>query len=201
MRTNPTAALRFALLRWCLGDNEPLAGDLIEESAHRSRTWFWHQLIFAVLARTATNAAATLRDPTRLVVPLASLAVFLILCFQVVVVGSLLASVLPPTGVAGPAWRAPIVLLSFPIAWGTGKTASHLRARSRLATVAFFAAAAALTALMTRSALSSATTVFFPAIGLQSLSAILFVIGVFAGAENATSDLAEPLKDTTRSVT
>ena len=45
MTATTTPRLRVALLNWFLGHNEPLAGDLIEESAHRSRVWFWRQLM------------------------------------------------------------------------------------------------------------------------------------------------------------
>jgi hypothetical protein len=82
--------LGIVLLRWFLDDNQPLAGDLIEMGADRSRTWFWSQLTFAVLARTTTGARATLRDPARLAAPLASLGMMMALCFQMGVAGSLL---------------------------------------------------------------------------------------------------------------
>ena len=51
--------LRIAVLNWFLDDNEPLAGDLIEECEHRSRAWFWSQLMFAVLIRIVSGAAGT----------------------------------------------------------------------------------------------------------------------------------------------
>ena len=63
MTKKETSWLRIALIRWFVYDNVPLVGDLIEESAHRSRSWFWRQLIFAVLARFTTVARAALRDP------------------------------------------------------------------------------------------------------------------------------------------
>jgi hypothetical protein len=181
MTAKATFRVRIALLRWCLDDNEPLAGDLIEECAHRSRTWFWRQLMFVVLTRTATGAVAALRAPAQLASPLASLAVFMILCFQVVVAGSLLAGVLPLTRIARPDWLT-LVLLSFVVAWVTGKATGRLHARSRLATVVLCGASAAVTALVTRSVLSSTTTVFFPAIGLQTIAAIVFVAGLLVGA-------------------
>ena len=135
MTTRPTPRLRIGLVNWFLDDDEPLAGDLVEECSYRSRTWFWRQLMFAVLTRTAKSAAASLRDPAQLVGPLASLAMFMVLCFQVVVAGSLLASVLPRTRVAGPEWLALVVLLSLPVAWGTGNAMSRFTQRSRVATV------------------------------------------------------------------
>ena len=44
MTVRATPRLRIALLDWFLDSNEPLAGDLVEECAHRSRTWFWFNL-------------------------------------------------------------------------------------------------------------------------------------------------------------
>jgi hypothetical protein len=173
--------LQIALLTWFL-DNEPLAGDLIEESAHRSRTWFWQQLMFALLVRTATRAAAALRDPADLLAPLASLAMFMVLCFQVVVAGSLLASVLPRARVAGQEWLALVVLLSLPVGWGTGKVVGPLRARSRVATVALCGASAAGIGLVVHVVLSSTAAVIFPAVGIQAVAAMVFVSGLLIGA-------------------
>jgi hypothetical protein len=174
--------LRIAVLNWFLDDNEPLAGDLIEECAHRSRTWFWRQLMFALLVRTASDAAGSLRDPARMVAPLASLAMFLVLCFQVVVAGSLLAIVLPETRVAGQGWLAPVVLLSLPVGWGTGKVVCPLHARSRVATVGLCGVSAAGIGLVVHAVLSSTAAVFFPAVGVQAIAAMVFVSGLFAGA-------------------
>jgi hypothetical protein len=155
LTTRPTSRLRICLLSWFLGDDEPLAGDLVEECLHRSRTWFWRQLMFAVLTRTATGAAASLRDPAQLVGPLASLGMFIVLCFQVVVAGSLLAGVLPLTRIDRPEWLTFVVLLSFPIAWVIGRAMNRLRERSRLSTVLLCGASAAVAAVLTHSVMSS----------------------------------------------
>ena len=74
MKVTPTPPLRIALLTWLLDGNEPLAGDLMEECVHRPRSWFWRQLIFAVVGRAATGAVANLREPSRLEERLASVA-------------------------------------------------------------------------------------------------------------------------------
>jgi hypothetical protein len=184
MTVRATPRLRIALLNWFLDNNEPLAGDLIEECAHRSRTWFWRQLMFALLARTAAGAAAALRDPARLVAPLASLAMFMVLCFQVVVAGSLLASVLPRTRVAGHEWLALVVLLSLPVGWATGNLTRRLHARSRVATVVLCGASAAVIGLVTHSVLTSAGAVIFPALGVQAMAAMVFVSGLVVGADS-----------------
>ena len=182
MTAKPTHRVRTALLQWLLAGNEPLAGDLVEEGAGRSRIWFWRQLTFAVLARTAAGAAAALRDPARLASPLGALAVFVIVSFQVVVAGSLLASVLPRSGTAAPEWLALVVLSSLPAGWGAGIAAKRLRARSRVAAIVLCGGSATLIGLVTHSMLTPAGAVFFPAVGVQVVAAMVFVSGVFAGA-------------------
>lgn len=64
--------------------------DLIEECPHRSRGWFSRQVVFGVLAGAMTGASASLREPQRLGGVLTSIAMFIVLSFQVVVAGSLL---------------------------------------------------------------------------------------------------------------
>ena len=44
------------LLHRLFGNNEPLLGDLVEECPHRSRSWFWRQVLFVVLTRAITGA-------------------------------------------------------------------------------------------------------------------------------------------------
>jgi hypothetical protein len=180
--TNAIPRLRIVVLNWFLADNEPLAGDLIEECEHRSRTWFWRQLMFALLIRTVLGAAGTLRDPARMVAPLASVAMFLVLCFQVVVAGSLLAIVLPGTRVAGQRWLALVVFLSLPVGWGTGRVVCPLRARSRVATVGLCGVSGAGIGLVVHVVLSSTAAVFFPAVGVQAFAAMVFVSGLLVGA-------------------
>jgi hypothetical protein len=181
MTARAAPRLRIALLNWFLDNNEPLAGDLIEECANRSQTWFWRQLMFALLARTGAGGAPALRDPARLGAPLVSLAMFIVLCFQVVVAGSLLASVLPRTRVAGHEWLTFVVLLSFPIGWGTANVTRRLHARSRVATVVLCGASAAVIGLVTRAVLAAAGAAIFPAFGVQALAAMVFVSGLVAG--------------------
>jgi hypothetical protein len=182
MTGTPTARVRIALVNRLLADNDPLAGDLIEECAHRSRTWFWRQLAFAILARAAIGTTAALRDPARLVAPLASLAMFVVLCFEVAVAGSLLGSVLPGSGPAGREWLILAILLSLPVGWATGKVMRSLRAHSRVAAIVVCGVSAAVVGLAIHSALSARTAVFFPAVGVQAIAAAVFVSGLLVGA-------------------
>ncbi len=185
MTARTTPRLRVALCNWFLGNNEPLAGDLIEESAHRSRVWFWRQLMFVLMARTTADVAAAVRDPARLVAPLASVAMFMILCFQVVVAGSLLAGVFPRTPVPGREWLALVVLLSLAVGWATGNLTRRLHARSRLATVACCGATAAVIGLVSHAVLTSDGAVVFPALAAQAMAALAFVSGLVVVALRA----------------
>ena len=182
MMTSFAAWLRLALVRWFLNDEEPLAGDLIEECRYRSRTWFWRQLTFAVLTRTATRAWAAFRAPAELIWPLASAGIFIVLCFEVVVAGSLLARLLPMPRIDQPQFLTLILLLSFPAAWAIGKGMNRLRERSRRSTVLLCGSSAAVAALVTHSVLSSSAPGFFPAIGHQGVAAVVFVLGLRVGA-------------------
>jgi hypothetical protein len=182
MTTRRVPWLRITLVRWLLDDNEPLAGDLVEECAQRSRTWFCRQLIFAVLTRTAADAAAALRDPARLLGLLGSLGMFIVLCFQVVVAGSLLARVLPLPRLDRPEWLNLVALLSFLFAWVLGQVINRVRERSRPATILLCGAGAAVAALLTHSLLSPTAAVFFPGMGHQAAAATVFVVGLLAGA-------------------
>jgi len=110
---------------------------------------------------------------------------FIVLCFQVVVAGGLLAGVLPLTRIGRPEWLVFVVLLSFPVAWGIGKAMSRLRAKSRIGTVLLCGASLAVAALVTRLVAGSTATVFFPAIGLQTTAAIVFVVGLVVGAADS----------------
>ena len=156
-----------ALLQQLLGDNEPLVGDLVEECANRPNAWFWRQVVYAVLARAVTGASASLREPLRLEGALTSLAMFVILSFEAVVAGSLLANVIQQLGRAQltwmnhPEWFRRGVLLSLPVAWVIGTAMTRLHWRSRIATVLVCGASAAVVASVIVSVLSSEGTGFF----------------------------------------
>jgi hypothetical protein len=181
--------LRVAILPYLLGRDEPIIGDLVEECPHRSRSWFWRQVIFAVIARAITGASATLREPQRLGGVLTSLAVFIILSFQVAVAGSLLDDLIQRLDFAQvtrtdhPEWLRFVVLLSLPAGWVIGRAMSRLHRRSRLATVLVCGASAAVVASLTPSVLRSESSgSVFPSAALQTAAAMVFVLALLAGA-------------------
>lgn len=180
---------RVALLPHLLGDNEPLVGDLVEEWPRRSSAWFWRQVMFAVFARAVTGAWATLREPQRLGGGLASVAMVLILSFQVVVAGSLLDDLIrridhaQVTRINHPEWLMFVVLLSLPAAWAIGRAMSRLHRRFRVATALACGVSAAIVASITLSVLSSEATGFFsPSPPRQTAAAMVFVLGLLVGA-------------------
>jgi hypothetical protein len=174
---------RIALLDHLLRNNEPLVGDLIEEWPRRSRAWFWRQIMFAVLARAMTATWATLRQPQRLEGGLASVAMFIILSFQVVVAGSLLNDLIQRvdrtqlTRIDHPEWLVFVVPLSLPVAWIIGKAMSRLHRRSRVATVLVYGASAAIVAAVTLSVLNSEATGF---------AAMGFVLALLVGSSSCS---------------
>lgn len=140
--------------------------------------------MFALVCRIVGGAAAASREPSRLLAPLAALAMFIVLSFQVVVAGSLLASLLPLHRVAANEWLALVVLLSLAVGWGTGNVTKLLHARSRVATVVLCGASAAVIGLVTNSVLTSARAVVFPALGVQAVIGMVFVAGLVGGTHS-----------------
>jgi hypothetical protein len=185
--------LGVALLHQLLGDNEPLVGDLIEECPHRSRAWFWRQVLFAVLARAIAGASASLREPQRLAGGLTSFAMFIVLSFQVVVAGSLLDDLIQRLDLAQviwinrPEWLVFVVLLSLPAAWVIGRAMSRLHWRFRVATVLVCGASAAIVAAVTLSVLrQEGTGFFFPSAARQTAAAMVFVLALLVGGSSSS---------------
>jgi len=176
------------LLRLLPGDNEPLLGDLVEESERRSTGWLWRQVLFAMLARGTTAAKASLREPQRLTGALASFAIFVVLSFQAAVAGSLLRELIPRSDPGRSVWSdRPVpfpfaVLLLFASAVAIGGGVRHVHGRARVAAVLFCGATAALAGLLTLSTLASPDGhQFFPSVAWQTLGAMVFVVGLLVG--------------------
>ena len=175
-----------------LGDNEPLVGDLLEESSHRSRAWFWRQVMFAVHTVAIRGASAALREPQRLGGALSFIAVFIVLSFQVVVAGSLLDDLIQRpirtqmTRINHPEWLMFVFLVSVPAAWAIGRVMSLLHRRSRIATILVSGASAAVVSSVTLSVLSSESSgFFFPSAALQTAAAMVFVLALLVGGAHS----------------
>ena len=185
--------LAVAVLHQLLGDNEPLLGDLLEDCPHRSRSWFWRQVAFAVLARTITSVSATVREPQRLGGALTSVAIFIVLSFQVAVAGSLLDDLIQRldraqvTRIHHPEWLMFVVLSSLPAGWIIGRAMSRLHRRSRVATVLVCGASAAVVASVTLSVSSSPSTgLVFPSAALQTAAAMVFLLALLVGGSRSS---------------
>ena len=185
--------LAVAVLRHLLGDNEPLLGDLVEDYPHRSRSWLWRQVVFAVLARGATGVSATLREPQRLGGVLTSAAIFIVLSFQVAVAGSLLDDLIQRldraqvTRIDHPEWRLFVVLLSLPAGWVVGRAMRRLHRRSRVATVLVCGASAAAVASVTLAVSSSESSgLVFPSAALHTGAAMVFLLALLAGGARSS---------------
>lgn len=184
--------LQVALLPYLLGDDEPLIGDLVEEWPRRSNTWFWRQVVFAMVAKAGAAASAALREPQRLTGALAATAILLVLSFQVVVAGSLLDDLIRRidrtrmTRIDHPEWLLFLVLLSLPVAWFIGRAIGRLHHRSRAATVAIAGISAAVAGAVTVSVLS-ATDSFFPATAQQIAAGMVFVLGLLIGSSSRST--------------
>ncbi len=183
--TDRRARCLVALLPLLLRDDDPLLGDLIEESSRRSLRWLWCQVRFVVYRRLMTSTSACLREPQRLGPGLSALGMLAGLIFQVVVAGSLLDDLMEqlvpvPRPWFGPAGVMLVVLLSLPSAWLVGCAVRWLHPRSRLATVLICGASAAIAAALTLTAFGPGG--YLPAAGLQGTTAMVFVLVVLAGS-------------------
>ena len=176
-----------ALLLTLLGDEEPLVGDLLEESHRRSNFWLLRQVMFAVFARTLSGASATLREPQRLTGALGDVAMFLILGFQVAVAGSLLGDLLQPVGqreapgIGHPPSLWFVILLSLVVSWLVGRALGSLHRRSRIATVLVCGLSAAASGAVTVSVVAPTGSVF-PSAVHQTAAGMIFVFGLFVGS-------------------
>ncbi len=180
--------LGLILLHQLVPDDDPLVGDLIEMCAERSSAWFWRQALFIVLARAIGLASTTLRQRASLEGSSVSIAMLIVLSFQVVVAGSLLNDLLERFDLAWitqtdhQGWLTYLIVLSFVVALVIGHATSRLHHRSRVAVVLVYGVSAALAALVTLSLLNpTPSRLFFPSAALQTAAAMVFVIGLLVG--------------------
>jgi hypothetical protein len=189
----PRSRLADLLLRLMLDGNEPLIGDLVEESERRSTGWFWRQVVFAALVRGTTAGWASLREPHRLTGALAGCAIFVVLSFQAAVAGNLLHGLIQRLDLARFVWSDRsvhfpfVVLLSFAGAVAIGRGVRRVHGRSRVAAVLLCGAGAALAGALALSTLASpADHRFLPSVAWQTGAAMAFVVGLLMGGYRAS---------------
>jgi hypothetical protein len=186
-RQPPRVAL--GLLEHLVADNEPLIGDLIEGCAERSHAWFWRQVLFVVIARTIAHAWTNFRQRATLEGALVSIAMLVVLSFQVVVAGGVLNYLLGRLDVAWvtrisdhPDWLTYLIVLSFMVASVIGRVTGCFHHRFRVAAVLVCGASATLAALVTLTLLNpTPMRPFLPSATLQTAAAIAFIFGLFVG--------------------
>ena len=176
--------MRFALVTWLIGGNEPLAGDLIEESAYRPRSWFWRQLFSALVRHAAAIALTSLREPGRLQDYLGYVAVMGVLCFQVLAAGTVLSVVLPAQPIERSEWVTLGLWLASPLAWVVGVAAGRVRPNHPTATVVLCAGVAAI-AIAVVAMLTPSPGFLFRPVGASAGVSLALVVALLAGASHA----------------
>jgi hypothetical protein len=198
--------LALALLEWCVPDNEPLTGDLVESSRHRSAVWFWRQVLFIILAR-ATFGLRTHPRPT-LQALLVSLALLALLGFHAVVAANLLNHLLVLNDVNWmettgryQRWQLPSTLLAFVAAALIGRIVGRFHRDHRIAAVLAFSASATIGAYFNLYFFVPKTLLqpLLPRVALQTLVAMVFVAGLFVGI-GSRRNVAKTFRETRRNV-
>jgi hypothetical protein len=176
-----------------LGDNEPLIGDLLEESLVRPPAWLWRQVIFVVCTAVATRVCGALREPQRLAGGLAAVAIFAVLSFQVVVAGHLLQDLVRHVSQSRISRFSHsdsvglIIALSLAAAWAFGRTMNRLHQRSRLVTVLVCGATAAITGfVLVLASRGEATAFFVPSAAHVTAGAMAAVLAWLVGNRRIT---------------
>ena len=184
-----------AILDRFLPDNDPLAGDLLEAAAHRSRAWLFAQVALAVLLRSAAEIQ-THKRMTAEAVLVASAMIFL-LGFYAVVVASLVNHLLvlndiawvTTTGRYAP-WQLLSTIPSFALAVGAGRVIGRFHREHRIAAIVAFAATAAAAAFLNLYLFVPDVLLrpFVPYAAWQSAVGAVFIAGLFVGIRPARHD-------------
>lgn len=189
--------LALALLERWLPDNEPLAGDLLEASRHRTRAWFWRQVLLAIAARAMTQVRTNPRPIAE--AALVATAMLALLGFHAVVAASLINHLLVLNdttwvGVTGRyhGWQMPATVLSFAAAVLIGREIGRFHRDHRIAAVLAFSASATLGAFFNLYLFVSTVTMPFVTDPVQTAISMLFVAGLFVGIGSRSP--CEPLR-------
>lgn len=192
----PPLAVR--LLEWCIPDNEPLTGDLIEASHDRSTAWLWRQVLLAAAACAVHQVRVHPRATTE--AALVGLAMLSLLGFHAVVVASLMNHVLVLSDVAWvpltgryEQWQLASTVPGSVVAVAIGRAIGRVHRQHRIAAVLAFSASASAAAFLNLYLFVPNVLLqpFVPYAALQTAVAMVFIAGLFAGV--VTRPPCEPL--------
>lgn len=194
-----SAPLAVRLLDWCVAGNDPLIGDLIEDSRMHSRAWLWRQVLFAA----AAHASRTIMSHPRATLEssLGGLAMLALLGFHALVVATLINHLLVLgdsewTTVTGRFhhWQGWSALPGFTLAVGIGRAIEAVHRRHRVAALLAFGASASAAAFLNLLLFvpDALFQPFVPHAALQTAIGMVFIGGLFVGTASRRSCAPHP---------
>jgi hypothetical protein len=188
-----------ALLERFVPDNEPLAGDLLEEWHQRSNVWFWRQVLFTIFVRTIVDVRSNARLAAESV--LVAIAMLTLLGFHAVVAASLMNEVLATGDLEWNSelrhqdWSLLVAASWFAIAVLIGREIGRFHRDHRLAAILACSASATIAAFVNLAVFVQAEPYrpFFPDALMQIVVATVFIAGLFAGIGSRSRCEPQPL--------
>jgi hypothetical protein len=176
--------LAVVLLERFVPDNEPLTGDLLEDWCERSDTWFWRQVLLAILTRSTLHIRTNPRMTAEAV--LVATAMLALLGFHAVVAASLMNQLLVPNPLKwdpGTGWLFSVTVSCFATAVVIGRAVSRFHRDHRVAAILVCGASATIAAFVNLYLFvpNVPNQPFFPEAVMQIAVAMVFIAGLFAG--------------------
>jgi hypothetical protein len=198
MRSSQPSRIAFFLLERLVPDNEPLTGDLREESRDRSATWLWRQVLFAVLGHVMVRVRTSPRMTTEGV--LVATALLALLGFQAVVGATLMNHLLvlsdPAWGQTGQyqPWQRYVIVPSLAVAVLAGRVIGRLHRTHRVAAALALSMSATIAASLNLMLFVPNVFLqpFLPQAGVQTLVATVFIAALFAGIGSRSTCESQP---------
>jgi hypothetical protein len=198
MTSRQPSRIAFFLLERLVPDNEPLTGDLREESRERPATWLWRQVLFAVLGHAIVRVRTSPRMTTEGI--LIATALLALLGFQAVVGATLMNHLLvlsdPAWSHTGQyqAWQRYAIIPSLAVAVLTGRVIGRLHRTHRVAAVLALSMSATIAASLNLMLFVPNVFLqpFLPQAGVQTLVATVFIAALFAGIGSRSTCESQP---------
>jgi len=198
MTSHQPQRLAFFLLDWFVPDNEPLTGDLLEQCHERSAAWLWRQVLFAVLGHAIVRVRTSPRMTTEGI--LVATALLSLLGFQAVVGATLMNHLLvlgdPAWGETGryQEWQRYVIVPSLVVAVLMGRVIGRLHRAHRVAAVLALSVSATIATSLNLMLFVPNVFLqpFLPQAGLQTLVAMIFIAGLFAGIGSRSTCESQP---------